>query len=218
MTDARAFRVPRPGSLRLVVLVGVAALVSLVSLTGCRYVPDRLRDLADIGRVSAGPCIGLGVEVKATGLLHPSLGIVTRSARVGWDSRHCYLFWPEREAFFPMSIPRTAAYEAATLHPVSAAMPAFYARRSRNPMQDCTSISRLFFSPPPGRRDDDLGVLWRVVSTVTDFEAGAALGIVSARVGVNAAEIVDFVLGFFMIDIAGDDGATMAARKRDAGG
>ncbi len=218
MADAQASQSPCSRSCRTIALVVVAVLGSLIFLTGCRYVPDRMRDLADIGRVSVGPCMGLGVEVKATGLLHPSLGTATRSARVGWDSRHCYLFWPEREAFFPMSIPRTAAREAAGLQPVSAAMPAFYSRRSTSPIHDCTSISRLFYSPPPGRHDDDLGILWRFVSTVTDIEAGAALGIVSARVGVNAAEVVDLVLGFAMIDIAGDDGATMAARKRNGGG
>ncbi len=38
-----------------------------------------------------------------------------------------------------------------------------------------------------------------------DFEAGATLGIVSARAGINPLEIIDFLLGFVGVDIAKDD-------------
>jgi len=197
--------------------MGIASLGLAVLLlaVGCHYVPDRLRDAADMVRVSVGPCLGLGVEAKATGLFHPSLGVATSSLKVGWDSRHCYLAWLEREAHFPMSIPRTAAAEAAWLNPLSAVLPAFYSRRAVNPLQDCTSISRLFYSPPPGRGEDDLGFAWRLASTVGDFEVGVSAIFVSARVGVNAPEVLDFLLGLFTLDLAGDDGAT-AARAADA--
>jgi len=51
------------------------------------------------------------------------------------------------------------------------------------------------------------------MATATDFEADASLLFVSARVGVNLAETVDFLLGFFTIDIAGDDAASRKARE-----
>ncbi len=77
---------------------GILYVATVFLLAGCSYLPDRLRDLADVGRVSVGPCLGLGVDVKATGLLHPSIGLESSGIKVGWDTRDCLIFWKEKEA------------------------------------------------------------------------------------------------------------------------
>lgn len=174
-----------------------------VLLTGCTYVPNRLRDFADMGRVSIGPCLGLGVDVKASGLFHPSLGVTSSAIKVGWDTRDCFIFWREKEAYFPVSVVSQFVRELEALDALGAALPCFYARDAVTALKVCTSVSRLFYSPPPGNRSSSR--IWGFVATVTDFEVGVSALLLSARVGLNAAEVVDFLFGLWKLDPAGDD-------------
>jgi len=180
--------------------------VGLVWLAGCSYMSDRTRDLADVGRISIGTSsLGVGIEGKLTGFLHPSLGVASSNMKVGWDTRSCTLFWTEKETYFPFSMPMEVAEELAGANPLRATFLVFYAREPTSPGKDCTSVSRLFFSPPPGSSRQNMGRSWHAIATTADFEAGFSAVLVSARVGVNLAELVDFMLGFALIDIAGDD-------------
>jgi hypothetical protein len=54
--------------------------------------------------------------------------------------------------------------------------------------------------------------------TLTEFGAGAHVGIFAARVGFNPLELADFLLGFAGLDIGRDDGArSYSAVSRDSG-
>jgi hypothetical protein len=47
--------------------------------------------------------------------------------------------------------------------------------------------------------------LEKTVWQASSFEVGATLGVIEARVGINPMEILDFLVGIFGLDPAGDD-------------
>ncbi len=68
---------------RLSILVAIGLV-----FTACA--PGRLADLRDSFKLSAGLGFGLSADAKAGALTHPSVGIFSAAAMLGWDSRDVY--------------------------------------------------------------------------------------------------------------------------------
>jgi hypothetical protein len=197
----------RSAKLAIVALVGCALALS----AGCAYVPDRINDFQDALRISAGVGSGFGVEAKATGLVHPSIGTTGSMIRVGWDDRNVGLgVWSETEQFCPFSF-FAGAMDDSRETKTERYLPLFYSRKSdwydvrEDDRYRIESYSYFFYSRPPGAAYYNQNGVGRALAFFTDVEAGAAILVVSVRVGANAFELVDFVLGLTTIDLAGDD-------------
>lgn len=188
-------------------LLLVAASVGCLPALGCGYVQNRRDDLLDCGQLCMGISVGIGLEVKATGLLHPAIGLLSAGRKYGWGGRNALGAWPEKESFFPYSAQEAIGTDKGIGrlrrdNPLSGIVPIFFRRRGRN----VESCSRLFWSPA-GICLGESGAPphWCVLSTLGDIEVGVTAGYISARVGLNLMEIIDLVIGFTTLDIAGDD-------------
>jgi hypothetical protein len=194
-------------------LVG-AALV----LGGCA--PGRLADLRDSGRLSLGLGLGISADAKAGALTHPSLGTAAASASLGFESRDVYgtfyqvsasdphaMFWAHGRGKSWLNALNSSGWRAAfQVQRVSTAFMAVGSPVEYEPpqvivgemqgMEVAGSLVEGRWLPIPPRTD---------FNDATDFQLGATLLLVSARAGVNVLETCDFLLGFFGLDIAGDD-------------
>ncbi len=195
-----------------------AGALALVFALGCA--PGRMADLRDSGSLSLGIGVGLAADAKVGFLTHPSVGSVTASAMWGSDSREVTgsfyqvssswphsSFWASKEgASGGEALNSTgwrAAFEAhefvvafaAIGHPTGRDRPEVVAGEVSGVELDGTIEDATWLPIPP-----DLSF-----HNSTDFQLGATLLLVSARVGFNLMETVDFLLGFAGIDIGKDD-------------
>lgn len=195
------------------------------------YASARFLDLGDCVKLSAGGGIGLTVDAKATTYMSPGLGFASYLYVVGWDSRDVHGFWLASDV---VNTPRLAyewfseeyqetppeAFDEALflgrLALTSMALPAErwirhedvvtveyfslfnFGDFARN--QRATSFTGFLLEEGQEAREPI-----RDVWTRSWFEVGATAGVVHARVGVNPLEFVDFLLGLFGLDPAGDD-------------
>jgi hypothetical protein len=194
------------------------SLIGVVFLAGCA--PGRIADLRDSGRLSFGIGAGLAVDAKAGALTHPSLGTSYASAKVGFDSRDVHgayyevgtsdphaAFWAKHNGASLGQALNSSGWRAAfEVHEYEAALvavgyppgqdrPEILVAEVRGEELDGT-LEEATWLP----LDPDLSF-----NNATDFQVGATALIVSARAGLNALELLDFVLGFVGLDIAGDD-------------
>jgi hypothetical protein len=180
-------------------------LLSCAVFSGCTYSKNRANDFLDSMRLSVGVGFGVGVQAKATGFFHPSFGLGGAAQKFGWDTRGPEVgTWHEVEGFFPVGtlimpmqpLPNSEHSEGLTL-------PWMYQRSSAG----STKVgSYLFFSTPPSdERLKEGSTAWRWIALIFDFEAGFSAPIINARVGANPPELIDFLLGWTTLDIAGDD-------------
>ncbi|MBS3763968.1 MAG: hypothetical protein ACLFWL_13670 [Candidatus Brocadiia bacterium] len=178
---------------------GIAVLALLLLGSGCAS--DRIADLKDCGRLSIGVGLGLSADVKIGDLTHPSLGLMSYTYRVGHENRDISGQWSEMEGAFPLVI---VANRLGAENPFFASYIADTTRKGGAGGME--KFHRVGFWLPFERRKLDKGKLGlSPFNTATDLQAGATLGIVSARAGINPLEIVDFLLGFVGLDIARDD-------------
>jgi hypothetical protein len=193
-------------------------LMVVLLLVGCA--PGRMADLRDSGRLSLGIGAGLSVDAKAGALTHPSLGTAYASAKLGFDSRDVdgafyevgtsdphAAFWASKEGASLGQALNDSGWRAAfEVHEYRAALvavgyppgqdrPEVLVAEVRGEELDGT-LEKATWLP----LDPDLSF-----NNATDFQVGATALIVSARAGLNALELLDFVLGFVGLDIAGDD-------------
>lgn len=204
----------RRGPLRRALLAGIL-LIAFLS-TGCQttvgnYFANRARDLGDCLALQAGIGFGLGVEAKAAGVAHLAIGGggLSNLVSLGWAyGRLCptggprgrrapkgYVFLgfpflqPEAHGFSIMDCLHENGVSGSDEHHCYIVLPALtewlapekeWERRERR---------------------------WARTHAF-DVEASVMALFVGARVGISPGEILDFLLGWVGIDIAGDDRPT----------
>lgn len=178
----------------------IVAIVLLGTLaSGCAT--GRMADLRDCGRLSIGFGPGLDAAAKVGCVTHPSIGIGSRTYRLGLENRVRYGTWTEEQAVWPVEILIQAFNSAWGGTGVSLAS----YERLRNPELLTDPKVETSWLPvlQTGRTPDSLSF-----HELTDVEVGATLALVSIRTGINPLEILDFLLGCVGLDIAKDDPMT----------
>ncbi len=188
-------------------IIGYSLLLVICSL-GCaesRYLANRGKDLADIGKVSVGiPVyfhgwgVGPGIDVQATDFIHPSLGYRSFFLCFGHENRDISLLWADLSWYYPFSLEENRT--GVTLH-----------RNFDSIFDNTVSETSYYMTRKEYYREniyEHVKVSW--VKRM-GFEATVSALLVNARVGINPAEVLDFVLGFAGIDIAGDDEKEVAS-------
>lgn len=192
-------------------------LASVVVLAGCA--PGRMADLRDSGRLSLGLGFGISADAKVGALTHPSFGILSTSAMLGFDSRDIYGEYYEARVSEPYATVWArdenepwlsalndsgwrAAFETRRYHEAVAAVWQPVGQSAPDVL-----VAEIEGTEIDGTLDDGDWVFSEAANfnTLTDFQLGATLFLVSARAGVNVLEFIDFLLGFGGVDIAGDD-------------
>ena len=178
----------------------------VLALAGCGYVSNRLGDFADVFvlEVTVGP--GLDVHAQATGLVGTGFG---SSSQWGPMMHGRYVGTGARRSGGIILFSHTEIEEDLMV-PLRGDEP--YEAPSRGWAVICWPPSRPFRTK--GERRSLLNV-----------EVGAS-AIVGAHVGVSPIELVDFLLGFAMVDICSDDpsrtspeaGGSSAVPGPEAGG
>jgi hypothetical protein len=174
----------------------VAGLLATAVLAGCSYAEARWRDLGDIFRVEGhlGPC--LQADLKATELLHLGFGS-SQGGRSGFN----YGIWETQtvlEHHLPWSLIQSITEpDLEALHTISWGLEA--------PQHRC------YILLPGVMNDSSLGVDGL---HFFDLELGLYVLFPGARVGFSPGELLDFVLGFWTFDLAGDDDPEDRAAKR----
>jgi hypothetical protein len=175
---------------------------------GCSYFSARWRDFTDIASVGIGPGGGLGVRAGATRLFAVEVMAQKDESFVGWRARNWR--WTESSYGIPFSFWR---------------MPSLGEEKvpERGPFDIITTSRRRTLYPNRPEVEDlrhTLFVLSRARGLRTmdllNVELGASALIGGVEVGVRPLEIVDFLLGWFTIDIGRDDAVkfgTAAARE-----
>lgn len=191
----------------------------------------RLADLKDCGRFSVGYGPGLSADVKLGMLGHPSVGAASYTKRIGHDDRLVSGQWDEEELVWPAAcwLPVLLTLLSNHLEYVGVAATTSISRDRAVPIPYTDSDFRRSITngaivmvgyhryQPPRAGLPDIGIVYQHrelfllsypllnFKNTTDLQLGASLGIVSFRVGINPLEIVDFLLGYVGLDIAGDD-------------
>lgn len=168
----------------------LTALALLLSCTGCSYATARFRDFGDMFRLEGS--VGLGLQAHATvgELAHIGVGSSWRSS-AGLQ----YGEWVGRseitEDHFPLSYIYTIVEpDRASFHSLDESTPGVLARHR------CYGIV-------PGEWND--GELYKNPIHYFDLEVAVLAGVVGLEVGFSLGEFVDWLLGWFTIDIADDD-------------
>ena len=187
-------------------LFGWAAVLLLALAAGCSspggYVGNRAADLADIltAELTIGP--GFDVHTQATGLLGTALGY---SPQWGLMMHGRFVGRGERQSA-GILISASTRIADEVMSPLYGNQ--VYAPRNREWFP--------FLRYPvfvPAFKENEL-------ARVLDIEAGASV-IVGTHLGVSPIELVDFVLGLFLLDPVGDDyrpGAAPVAPPAQPGG
>ena len=173
-------------------------LLTVPFLTGCAWLGARGRDAADIVRVEGSLGVGLQANVNAGELLHLGVGSSRRQS-AGWAYG---ISTSERrvEDHLPLSFvysliePGTEA-----LHSLEIGGKDDLQKHRCAAVAPCTLRAGTIQKPPIQ--------FW-------SLEVGVMALFVGAEIGVNPAEFVDFLLGIFGIDLAGDDDEEARARRR----
>ena len=196
------------------------------------YLGARAMDLADCVKGNVGVGIGLTADVHLTDFMAPGLGIVSYTANAGYDDRNVNGVWLEsivintpRFAFETVArdyeeTPSDENLEGGVLISQLALRSLLLPneRWIRENGELTVEYYTLFNIGGLGRdfRATALtGLLQRPgerpktpEKTIWDeafFEAGATLGVVEARAGINPLQFLDFLAGIFGFDPADDD-------------
>ena len=212
----------------------LAALVLLAGSVGggCHtalgsYLANRARDLGECVQIQTGLCLGLGGGVRAAGIAHAGIGggFWTGRYALGWDYGFGHAFGaatgPADEFAFELYPPEPAGL------PIShgVAFPFFSHVETRLPARGDTgsgSGHTCFLLLPGLLSFGDGGATWETEpassttwARVHAFDVGASVyaGVVFVSAGFSPGELLDFVLGWFGLDIAGDDRALNRCSK-----
>lgn len=176
----------------------IFVLAAASALSGCSYFGARAHDFGDIVRLEGSIGVGLQANVNAGELLHLGVGSSRRTS-AGWAYG---LSTSERrvEDHFPLS------YIASILNPEVAALHSLKIGEGPElPQHRCPTLAPGAFSS---------GTVRKPAMQFWNLEAGVMVVAVGVEAGVNPAELVDFLLGLFGLDIAGDDEPEGRARRR----
>lgn len=166
-------------------------------MPGCAYVRARGNDLGDVFRLEGAFGPGLQVDAGIGEIVHLGLGSFM-GQRSGWQYGH--MFSGEvLEHYLPGSLiesVRVRGYEG--MHLVSW----WY---EQPPQHQCFLLFPYGIGDSTARRED---------VHVFDIEAGIHLVAFGVRAGISPGELLDFVLGFWGFDLAGDDSDWTRGHKR----
>jgi hypothetical protein len=212
----------------------VASLLWVLGLGGAACAPGRLADLCDVAELSVGSGRGFSVDATLGALSQPSLGFYgAKTVAFGVEGRDVEGFIVDSSLTFPYSVvyaleQGSGFFEALnftgwhTSYAVTALQRGFEEAdrplEPRAPREFQQRIGGHFYGGAtrggrwlPLRSAADRFSPRLRFGDLTRFELGGHLGIGAVRVGVNPLELIDFLLGFAGLDIAGDDGPRTSA-------
>ncbi|MCZ6691122.1 MAG: hypothetical protein O7H41_16160 [Planctomycetota bacterium] len=190
-------------------------LIAIITVaTGCQttvgnYLGNRGRDLGECFTIQAALGVGLAVEAKLAGVAHVCVGAGGPVLPLGFEygrfnPPRIYDIVPFHSAYagLPVSfLLGPKSHTGTRLYPLhlSSDFP-------RNEEHSCYWLLPGLFS---FQRDvkwiwGSQGSTWARIHAF-DIEAGVFVGIIGVRAGFSPGEFVDFLLGWFGVDIAGDD-------------
>lgn len=202
-------------------LMRAAVCAGLMGSTGCAsYMAHRARDAADVFTLTAGLCDGAKVRL---GPAH--VGVIRSSDMIGLRGGQFFangndiLYNDERFSFFPL--PRSADWntarkeedrEARELAKKEGRVWKPHQRGSWEPNLFGSEIFRQDLDSPCARRGKNImvnapGPFWvvgRPASYHTQIEVSAGI-LLGVRVGFNPGELLDFLVGWFGVDLYKDD-------------
>lgn len=171
------------------------------SVTGCAYMEDRARDASDIINVSAVTGVGVAAQVSA---IDVTFGSLTNATGLEDGSFYCvpgFDLFPERtQAGQRQGCGLVNTYASLRNETVE------HRNKNSSRMNFLGIFTAWGICGPSGKSQPNY---W------TKFEVNAALG-VGAKVGVNPGEALDFLLGWFCLDIYGDDIAAVTTLPHEA--
>ena len=174
------------------------AVVAVLLLSGCAYFEPRGRDLGDIFRLEGSIGVGLQANATAGELLHLGIGSSRR-----WSGGWAYgMSTSERrvEDHFPLSFVSSCLNPEITgLHTLKSG------GGPEHPQHRCAAVAPGAFSS---------GTVRKPAMQYFNLEVGFMAVVLGVEAGFNPAELVDFVLGIFGLDIAGDDAVDVRSRRR----
>ncbi|MFH1422876.1 MAG: hypothetical protein ABIH42_09230 [Planctomycetota bacterium] len=195
----------------------------LITTTSCsnfnNYMEARGNDLADCFTIRAGLSYGLGVRVQATNYLSAALGGSFDEKKAGYFGRDYIKIKSGDSSWFGIPFIQVVSPVLGILYAISGDIPvepyqlAFLLfctdyKYSRDGME---FLSLLGVNTIAFRRSSEVTLKWEEEKPKTPFirekfffEAGFAAGI-GIDTGFNPVELVDFLLGWFTVDITGDD-------------
>ena len=207
-------RIPR---LLCLLLLGAAL---LGSASGCKafsaYMADRGRDFGEIARVQIGIGAGLGVSAQAGPTAHAGfgLGVIPYELGVGWVYGDGYAFGVNSKERMDSEIYWPFTWINVGGDPLGAG---FHTAGDSIAPRGLSGHRHVCWGLMPGliAEEPDSGVMhwtprgldsdrWGHIHS-WDVEAAVYAGFIVARVGFSPGEFLDFLLGWFLIDIAGDD-------------
>ena len=185
---------------------GYLTLLLAAFAAGCA--PGRMDDLADCGKASVGVGPGVEAHAKAGFLTHPSIGVASVTWRAGHEGRELTGTWGESRCVWPVS----AFLYTGMLETPKGLNVSFLAGGSAEDRISRTAekyadvgylLPLLAYAGVCAKEDKFSHPL--AFRQATDLQLGGTVLLVSARVGVNPLEIVDFSAGLVGLDPAGDD-------------
>ncbi|MEK7270894.1 MAG: hypothetical protein AAB215_08155 [Planctomycetota bacterium] len=175
----------------------LALALAAFAFSGCglnRYLVARAADAADLVQANAGAGPGLLVSLKATEFAHVAAGY-SNDWKWGFLGRHTGA-WREENLGFPVS--NIGEFHAAPSLRLLSALACFQAREVGPFVR---GDAEFFWR----RLDSRAGKTASPWIDKFDVEAGATAGFVNVRLGISPGQALDFLLGVFTIDLAGDD-------------
>jgi hypothetical protein len=153
--------------------------------------------LTDCGSLSVGVGLGLGANIRVGHLTQPSIGVITRTWRIGFEDRDTKGLWDEFEVLWPTLL----WFPDGGIH---GSEEACFSRLLSTSFAKSTGekayVDRLdvWFGRPLSKREEP------ACHSAGELQIGVTFFLVSVRMGINPPEITDLLLGFFGVDIAGD--------------
>ncbi len=225
---ALASRKPTPG----IVLVAALLFASGCQTTVGNYFANRARDLGDCFLLEAGFTLGLGVDVKVAGLAHASLGVsLHEGLMVGlsYGNGPLKLALDHRPLDSDVGVPFslfsrgmlhrsdiiTGRHRAFLTHGCYGILPGLVSwvgpiwgpHDLRRRMSWDEPDARWLWSQSPAHEEGSRRrklIRWARLHAF-DIEVGANVLIIGARAGFSPGEFLDFLLGWFGVDVADDD-------------
>ncbi|MFI5401871.1 MAG: hypothetical protein ACHQ1G_02965 [Planctomycetota bacterium] len=191
----------------------------LLLLASCRYVGNRAADFLDQFRGAVGVGTTIGVRGRALGVVDTGLmvGVQPRAAALGWRYG-TPLYFSEKDP--RMDAEQAEIFRATSVYGLDYATGTYKSARTSIALlpgiftwTDATPSDYAWLVPENG--EDFRGHLWiwnrenrktNRYARIHAFDIEAEVAILGyIDVGWSPGEFVDFVLGFFLIDIAKDD-------------
>jgi len=172
----------------------LATIAALLAGSGCTYLRDRANDLLDPFRVDVGVGFGLYADARATDFVATGVGVHALHA-AGWHGRHV-----GTGELGGLGLGLLMLGDAEFAMSPLLGEPASFVRA-----HDVVPGQLLVFACNGMKCGLVRYTLAERGLHVADVGASATIGVVGVGLGFSPGELLDCLLGFFGIDIAGDD-------------